>query len=180
MIGTRADGFRYREYAPTNDERVWMSAGYAFAAVVARAFANYAWPADVRGVETDRIGGGLVTDLPMEPFSTDPDHVWVRDPVEIVLTDRQERSLVDAGLMPLSALPYSEEAGVRRGAQPAGAAALPGSDRQRGRCQCAAFDADQLDAVRLALRASSEDHGPRTWSARSRPRARSSASCRPG
>ena len=49
--GTRADGFRYAEYAPrAPDGRVWMSAGYAFAAVVARAFANYAWPADVRGV----------------------------------------------------------------------------------------------------------------------------------
>ena len=107
--GTRADGFRYREYAPTNEQRVWMSAGYAFASVVARAFTQYAWPADVRGVETDRIGGGLVTGLPLEPFSTDPDQVWVRKPVEIVLSDRQERSLLDAGLMPLSSIPFSEE-----------------------------------------------------------------------
>jgi type VI secretion system ImpC/EvpB family protein len=63
----------------------------------------------VRGVETDRVGGGLVTDLPLEPFRTDPDHVWTRPPVEIVLSDRQERSLLDAGLMPLSAVPYSDE-----------------------------------------------------------------------
>jgi type VI secretion system protein ImpD/type VI secretion system protein ImpC len=107
--GTRTDGFRYREYAPSSEERVWMSAGFAFASVVARAFAQFAWPADVRGVETDRIGGGLVTGVPLEPFTTDPDHVWVRNPVEIVLTDRQERSLLDAGLMPLSSIPYSEE-----------------------------------------------------------------------
>ena len=107
--GTRADGFRYAEYAPTSEQRVWMCASYAFASVVARAFANYAWPADVRGVETDRVGGGLVTDLPLEPFHTDPDHVWVRCPVEIVLNDRQERSLLDAGLMPVSAVPFSEE-----------------------------------------------------------------------
>jgi type VI secretion system protein ImpD/type VI secretion system protein ImpC len=107
--GTRTDNFRYAEYAPTNDERVWMSAGYAFASVVARAFAHFAWPADVRGVETDRVGGGLVIDLALEPFRTDPDRVWTRPPVEIVLSDRQERSLLDAGLMPLSAVPYSEE-----------------------------------------------------------------------
>ncbi len=107
--GTRDDGFRYREYAPTDEDRVWMSAGYAFASVVARAFAHYGWPADVRGVETDRVGGGLVTDVPLEPFSTDPDHVWVRNPVEIVLSERQEHSLLDAGLMPLSSVPYSEE-----------------------------------------------------------------------
>jgi len=107
--GTRADGFRYAEYAPTNDERVWMNAGYAFASVVMRAFSQYAWPADVRGVETDRVGGGLVTDVALEPFRTDPDRVWTRSAVEIVLTDRQERTLLEAGLMPLTAVPYSEE-----------------------------------------------------------------------
>jgi type VI secretion system ImpC/EvpB family protein len=106
---TRDDGFRYREYAPTNEHRVWMSAGFPFASAVLRAFAQYGWPADVRGVETDRIGGGLVIDVPLEPFSTDPGHVWVRNPIEFVLTERQERSLLDAGLMPLSSVPYSEE-----------------------------------------------------------------------
>jgi type VI secretion system protein ImpD/type VI secretion system protein ImpC len=107
--GTRADGFRYAEYAPTSDERVWMSAGYAFANVVARAYVNYSWPADVRGVETDRIGGGLVDGLPVESFRTDPDRVWTRPSIEIVWNDHQERALLDAGLMPLSAVPCSDE-----------------------------------------------------------------------
>lgn len=106
----RADGFRYREAAPDVRSRVWMGAGFGFAAVVARAFATYGWPADVRGVEIDRLGGGVVSGIAVEPFRTDPDHVWVRPPLDVVLTDRQERSLVDAGLIPLSALPYSEEA----------------------------------------------------------------------
>ena len=34
----------------------------------------------------------------------------MRPSLELVLTDRQERSLVDAGLMPLSAIPFAEEA----------------------------------------------------------------------
>jgi type VI secretion system protein ImpD/type VI secretion system protein ImpC len=106
----RADGFRYAEYAPSTDCRVWMNAGYAFAAVVARAFTNHAWPADVRGTETDYIGGGLVTELPIEPFRTDSDHTWVRPPLDIVFADRIEAALVEAGLMPISALPYGEEA----------------------------------------------------------------------
>jgi len=107
--GSRADSFRYAEYAPTAEERVWMGANYAFASVVARAFANYAWPADVRGVETDRVGGGLVDGVPLEPFRTDPDFVWTRTSIEIVWNDHQERALLDAGLMPLSAVPFSEE-----------------------------------------------------------------------
>ena len=107
--GTRADNFVYAEYAPTAEQRVWMNPAYAFAVVVARAFAHYAWPADVRGAETDRVGGGLVDGAPIEPFHTDSGHTWVRMPVEIVWNDRQERELLDAGLMPLSAIPYSEE-----------------------------------------------------------------------
>jgi type VI secretion system ImpC/EvpB family protein len=106
----RADGFRYAEYTPHRTARVWMNAGYAFAAVVARAFANHAWPADVRGSETDRLGGGVVMDLPVETFSTDPDHVWVRPSLDLVMTDAQERALFDAGMMPLTALPFTEEA----------------------------------------------------------------------
>jgi type VI secretion system ImpC/EvpB family protein len=106
----RADGFRYAEYAPDHDSRVWMTAGYAFAAVVARAFVDHAWPANVRGSETDFVGAGLVTDLPIEPFATDPDRVWVRPPLDLVMTDRMEGALIESGLMPLSALPYGEEA----------------------------------------------------------------------
>jgi type VI secretion system ImpC/EvpB family protein len=107
---SRADGFRYAEYAPRAANRVWMSAGYPFAAVVARAFANHAWPADIRGIDTDREGGGVVTHLPVEGFTTDPPGVWVRPPLDLVLHDGQERMLVEAGLIPLTALPYSVDA----------------------------------------------------------------------
>jgi type VI secretion system ImpC/EvpB family protein len=106
----RTDGFRYAEYAPGADCRVWMSAVFAFAAVVGRAFTNHSWPADVRGAAIDYIGGGLVTDLPIEPFRTDSDHTWVRPPLDVVFSDRIEAALVETGLMPVSALPYGEEA----------------------------------------------------------------------
>nr|WP_294553750.1 type VI secretion system contractile sheath large subunit [uncultured Rhodopila sp.] len=106
----RADWFRYAEYAPRAADRIWMSAGYPFAGVVARAFANYAWPADIRGIDTDRDGGGVVTQLPAEGFATDPPGVWMRPPLDLVLVDSQERQLVEAGLIPLTALPYSMDA----------------------------------------------------------------------
>ena len=106
----RAGGWRYSEYAPDAASRVWSTAGYAFAATVVRAFAAFTWPADVRGLETDQRAGGLVDGLVVEPFATDRGEVWVRPSLELVLTDRQERSLVDAGLMPLSMIPFAEEA----------------------------------------------------------------------
>lgn len=106
----RAEPFHYDEDAPDGEHRVWMSAAYAFAATVVRAFADYGWPADVRGVETDEKGGGLVDELPLESFSTEPGLVWVRPPLEVTLTDHQERALVDAGFMPLASIPWSEDA----------------------------------------------------------------------
>lgn len=107
--GTRADQFRYAEYAPDAKDRVWMSAGFAFGQVVARAFAQSAWPGDTRGADLDRLGGGIVDATPVESFRTDPDGVWIRKPVEIVWNDRQERELLDAGLIPLASIPYADE-----------------------------------------------------------------------
>lgn len=106
----RTDGFRYAEYAPSEEDRVWMSAGYAFAAVVVRSFIASGWPSDVRGAEPGQAVGGLVDELPIEPFRTDPPGVAVPPPLDLVLTDRQERVLVEAGLMPLTAIPYGQEA----------------------------------------------------------------------
>src|SRR5262249_57927064 len=40
----RVDGFRYSEYAPEISSRVWMSAGYSFAALVPRPFAHHPFP----------------------------------------------------------------------------------------------------------------------------------------
>jgi type VI secretion system protein ImpD/type VI secretion system protein ImpC len=110
----RIDGFRYSESSSDPSERIWMTAGFPFAAVVAQAFTNHAWPADIRGAETGRLGGGVVTRLASEPFPTAPN--WYRPSLDGTLSDRQERTLIAAGLMPMSALPFGQEAmfaGVR-------------------------------------------------------------------
>jgi type VI secretion system protein ImpD/type VI secretion system protein ImpC len=54
--------------------------------------------------------GGLVHHLPVEGFRTDTSLVWRRPSLDVVLTDRQERILVDAGMMPLSSIPFTDEA----------------------------------------------------------------------
>ena len=105
----RLDRFRYTEHAPTGAHRVWMSAGYAFAACAVRAFAENNWPADVRGAEIDRVGGGLVVDLPAEPFDSGPPHAWPRKAIEYQFSARQEHALVDAGLLPVGSLPFGPE-----------------------------------------------------------------------
>ncbi|CAH2602715.1 Type VI secretion system contractile sheath large subunit [Rhodovastum atsumiense] len=103
-----AAGFAYAEHAPSARERSWFSAGYAFAATVARAQALHGWPADVRGIVPDRVGGGLVRGLPEEDVVLGAATRWPRPALDLALTDRQERDLVLAGLMPLNTLPYGE------------------------------------------------------------------------
>jgi type VI secretion system protein ImpD/type VI secretion system protein ImpC len=106
---SRCDGFRYREYAPDTGCRVWMNAGYAFAACAVRAFAENGWPADVRGVEVDRVGGGLVTNLPPEPLASGPPFQWPRSAIEYNFSARQEQSLVEVGMMPVTSLPFGPD-----------------------------------------------------------------------
>lgn len=108
---TRADGFRYREYAPDSDSRVWMNAGYALAAAAIRAFARSSWPADVRGAAVNReASGGVIESLPAERLAGDPRDVALRPPVEVALTDEQERQAVEAGFIPFIGLELLPEA----------------------------------------------------------------------
>jgi len=103
--GRREDRFRYREHAPGPDSRVWMNAGFALAAAAIRAFARTAWPADVRGAAVSREPhGGVIEGLPAERLSGDPRDAPLRPPVEVALTDEQERQAVEAGLIPFIGL----------------------------------------------------------------------------
>jgi len=106
----RHRGFRYRETCLTTSDKVWTGPGYLVAACVIRAFETYAWPADMRGYDQDRLGGGVVEDLPEPMFSPDPHFGLERPGLEVMLTDKQERSLVAAGLLPIGALPFGGQA----------------------------------------------------------------------
>ncbi len=106
----RHRGFRYREEVQDGQPQACCTAGYLVAACVIRAFETYSWPADMRGYDIDRISGGVVEDLPEPVFSIDPEGGWGRPAPDVVLTDRQERTLVAAGLLPVCVLPYGGQA----------------------------------------------------------------------
>ncbi|QQS13982.1 MAG: type VI secretion system contractile sheath large subunit [Rhodospirillales bacterium] len=101
--GARADGFIYREsaHAENAGQWLWASAAYAFGATVIRSYATYGWFGDIRGAGRNLPGGGLVDELPAPWFATDRRGVGVRAPVEISLTERQERELSDLGFIPV-------------------------------------------------------------------------------
>ncbi|MBX9700262.1 MAG: type VI secretion system contractile sheath large subunit, partial [Acetobacteraceae bacterium] len=104
--GTRPDGFRFRPDPGRAEARAWMNAVYPFAAIVMRAFASWGWPADIRGAAIgDPPFGGVVDRLPHERLPSDPPGgPPPRPPLEVALTDDQERQLVEAGLLPMIGL----------------------------------------------------------------------------
>lgn len=107
---TRRDGFPYAEDpGPGSAGYLWGNAGFAFAAVVIRQFEASGWFADLRGVPQDEVGGGLVTGLPRPAFDTDAHGIAAQPPVEVRLTAGQEQAVSDAGIIPLSAVPYAPE-----------------------------------------------------------------------
>ncbi len=101
----RERGFRYREAvdAMGRDSRLWIRAGWPFAAVVMREFGRSGWFADIRGGSRGRPGGGEVTTLPVDEFLGLRPGEARRGPVEIAVTEETQAQLEEAGLIPLSA-----------------------------------------------------------------------------
>ena len=111
FVGDRPDGFRYREMVPGAPSRVWSSPAYALGVTALRAFALNGWPAEIRGALVgEEPRAGVVTGLPGERFYADPPGLLPRPPMELALTDDQERECVEAGLIPLIGLEGLPEA----------------------------------------------------------------------
>jgi type VI secretion system ImpC/EvpB family protein len=108
--GSRADGFRFREdvEGPDRSRYLWGNAAFAFGAVLVRAFGESRWLADVRGAPQDRVGGGLVTGLPVHSFATERAGVAPKCSTEVMLTDAREKELGELGLIPLCHCPDTE------------------------------------------------------------------------
>jgi type VI secretion system protein ImpC len=81
----------------SGDKYGWMSASYAMAANINRAFKEYGWTVRIRGVQS----GGEVINLPVHNFPTDDGGVDMKCPTEIAITDRREAELSKAGLLPI-------------------------------------------------------------------------------
>jgi type VI secretion system protein ImpC len=76
---------------------LWGNAVWVLAERVTHAFALYAWPAAIRGVD----GGGLVENFPLCGATPDTGAAHQLCPTEVVVSDRYDKELAALGLMPL-------------------------------------------------------------------------------
>jgi type VI secretion system protein ImpD len=104
----RVSGFRFKEATSSRDDYLWGNAVYAFGAVLARAFAQSGWLADIRGVRQDLEEGGLVTGLPAVPFGTDRIHAATKCSTDVVISDTLEKDLAELGFISLCHCKYTE------------------------------------------------------------------------
>jgi len=106
----RVSGFRFKETTTSRDDYLWGNAIYAFGAVLARAFAQSGWLADIRGVRQDLEEGGLVTGLPAVPYGTDRVHPATKFSTDVVISDTLEKDLAELGFISLCHCKYTEYA----------------------------------------------------------------------
>lgn len=81
---------------------LWGNPCYAFGAVAIRSFCRTGWFAEIRGMRTDEIGGGMIDGLPRISFETESEGQAVRPPMEIVLSRHWEDEFARNGLIPLA------------------------------------------------------------------------------
>ena len=93
------EGFAFEEETDGHNgaKFAWMNAAYAMAANVTRAFEEYGWTVNIRGMNS----GGVVEDLPTHTFPTDDGGIDQKCPTEIAISDRREAELSKSGLLPL-------------------------------------------------------------------------------
>ena len=103
--GLRRDSFRFveRVEGPDHSGYLWGNAVYAFGAVLARAFAQSGWLAQIQGVEPGVETGGLVTGLPQHSFNTDAAGLAEKYSTDVLITDAEEKELGELGVIPLCA-----------------------------------------------------------------------------
>lgn len=80
---------------------LWANAAYCFASVCMRAFSKTGWFTDIRGARKDAIAG-RVLDLPEITFTYPVSTLAIKNPINIYITDYQEKILTDQGFIPLT------------------------------------------------------------------------------
>jgi type VI secretion system protein ImpD len=94
-------GLFFCEQIKSAEDYVWGNAAYAFGGVLLREFGSVGWFGHIRGVPRNHIGGGLVTNLPCDAFTTDPGDIIYKPSTDVVITDNIERDISNLGFIPL-------------------------------------------------------------------------------
>lgn len=96
-------GILYKEDVSSRDKEkyLWGNSCYAFAHILLREFSSVGWFGHIRGVPRGILGGGLIDNLTVDYFRTDPIGIAHKMVTDVLITDRVERRLSNQGFIPL-------------------------------------------------------------------------------
>ncbi len=100
--------FNFIEGTAASADYLWGNPAYCFAAVAVRTFEQTGWFSGIRGASPGSPGG-RIQNLPQPVFHADQSLLAQKAPVNIYITDSQEKTLSDQGLIPLC---YSKKPGM--------------------------------------------------------------------
>lgn len=91
--------FNFTEHVTGSEHEryLWGNASIAFASRLTESFGANGWCVNIRGPQA----GGVVEDLPLHMFEEDGEQK-VKIPTEVMISDRQELELAEAGFIPLT------------------------------------------------------------------------------
>ncbi|MCB1049744.1 MAG: type VI secretion system contractile sheath large subunit [Acidobacteria bacterium] len=91
--------FNFTENVTGKDHNryLWGNAAIAFASRLTESFGKNGWCVNIRGPQA----GGVVEDLPLHLFEEEGEQK-IKIPTEVMISDRQELELAEAGFMPLT------------------------------------------------------------------------------
>lgn len=90
--------FNYNESVNQDHNRyLWGNTAYAFATRLTESFAKYRWCPNIIGPQS----GGALEDLPMHQYEA-MGQIETKIPTEVLVSDRREFELADAGFIPLT------------------------------------------------------------------------------
>ncbi|MFT6388057.1 MAG: type VI secretion system protein ImpD [Cellvibrionaceae bacterium] len=93
--------FYEKSIKSTGEHYLWGNACYGFASILIREFANVGWFGHIRGVPRNQIGGGLLTNLPIDAFETDSKDIAYKPSTDVIITDHIEKEISSLGFIPL-------------------------------------------------------------------------------
>ncbi|WP_018693245.1 type VI secretion system contractile sheath large subunit [Algicola sagamiensis] len=105
---TRKEAFKFREQTTNSSKHMlWGNAAYPFAVTLIRAFCESGWFGHIRGLQPGQMKKGIVSNLAQAPFETDIYQKCPKAPVDLLVTERQEKELSNLGFIPVSPVPNS-------------------------------------------------------------------------
>lgn len=102
---TREFKFTEQVSGPDHEKFCWGNAAIALAAQMTQSFAKHGWCVNIRGPQS----GGMVEDLPIFHFEENGEQK-VKIPTEVMISDRVELELSDAGFIPLTFYKNTDQA----------------------------------------------------------------------